>query len=134
VTLFYGIVDTARLTLCYCNAGHDNPILLRRSGEIRRLETGGVVLSILESFPYEEESVQLEEGDVLVMYSDGVAEAVNDRDELFGDDRLIEVVRAHRNGTAAEIIDTIVGAVTSHAGAVAQADDITVVVMKATRD
>jgi serine phosphatase RsbU (regulator of sigma subunit) len=134
VTLFYGILDVERSLLRYCNAGHDNPILLKRTGEIKRLETGGVVLSILETFPYEEEIVRLDRGDMLVMYSDGVAEAVNGNNEFFGEAKLIDVLRAQRGRSAEGVIDAIVGAVAEHTGVVPQADDITVVAVKASDD
>jgi sigma-B regulation protein RsbU (phosphoserine phosphatase) len=130
VTLFYGLLDPVAHTLTYANAGHDSPKLLGADGNMRRLEAGGVVLSILEHFPYEEALLTLAPGDLLVLYSDGVTEAGNTQQEFFGEPRLMEVIRQHRNAPAVEIIEHIVAAVRAHAGAADQTDDITLVVVK----
>ena len=130
VTLFYSILDPANHTLSFSNAGHDAPILLARGGGIRRLETGGVVLSIMEEFPYEEETVQLGPGDMIVVYSDGVTEAVNPHQELFGEARLAETIRAHRDASASAMVDHVVAAVKAYAGTAPQMDDITLVVLR----
>jgi sigma-B regulation protein RsbU (phosphoserine phosphatase) len=88
------------------------------------------VLSILEDFPYEEETVPVSVGDVIVMYSDGITEAVNPQQEQFGEERIVTVVAAHRTEPAAGIIDSIVSAVRQHAGVAPQGDDMTVLVIK----
>jgi phosphoserine phosphatase RsbU/P len=130
VTLFYSRLDSANHTLTYCNAGHDNPFLFSGEGEPRRLATGGLVLSIMEDFPYQEEVVTLAPGDVVVVYSDGITEAVDPSQVQFGDKKIENVVAGHRSLGASEIIDSIIGAVRAHAGAAAQADDMTIVVIK----
>ena len=132
VTLFYSILDPSTHTLSFSNAGHDAPMLFARGGDIRRLETGGIVLSILEEFPYEEESATLTPGDTLVIYSDGITEAINPNQELFGEERLLATIRSHRDATANEMIDHIVATVKAHAGPTPQADDMTLVVIKRT--
>ena len=130
VTLFYSLLDSSKHTLTYCNAGHDNPFLFSGSGEPKRLGTGGLVLSIMEDFPYEEEVVALSPGDVVVVYSDGITEAVDPAQTQFGDRNIESVVAARRTLDAAGIIDGIVGAVREHAGSAPQADDMTIVVIK----
>jgi sigma-B regulation protein RsbU (phosphoserine phosphatase) len=130
VTLFYSRLDTTNHTLTYCNAGHDNPFHFSGTGEPRRLGTGGLVLSIVEDFPYEEEIVRLSSGDVVVVYSDGVTEAVDPSQVQFGDKKIESVVSARRSLGAAGIIDGIIGAVREHAGTAPQADDMTIVVIK----
>ena len=130
VTLFYGIVDTSQHQLCFTNAGHDNPYVFSGNGEARRLQTGGVALSILEEFPFEDETVTLQQGDLLVICSDGITEAMNPSQEQFGDARLEEVIRQHRSSKAVDLIDRIIDAVKSHAGKAPQMDDMTLVVVR----
>jgi phosphoserine phosphatase RsbU/P len=130
VTLFYGVLDPVRHSLCFSNAGHDAPMLMKSDGTLRRLETGGIVLSILEDFPYEEDCVDLDPGDFFVIYSDGITEAINANQELFGEARLLDTIRQHRDASAVQIIDHIVAAVRAYAGPVPQADDMTLVVLR----
>lgn len=130
VTLFYGILDTERHTLHFCNAGHDNPFIFSRTGEVRRLKSGGIVLSIMEDFPYEDEMVEIASGDVLVIYSDGICEAVNPSDDQFGEERLASVVREHITKPAPDLVEHIIAAVKSHAATAPQMDDMTLVVVK----
>lgn len=130
VTLFYGILDPVHHRLSYCNAGHENPILVRSAGGIQRLGTGGLVLGIMESVSYEEETVLLEPGDVLVLYSDGITESMNTSQEQFGDDRLMSLVKDSRTDSGPGILDTVMKAAKEHAGKEPQADDMTVVVVK----
>jgi sigma-B regulation protein RsbU (phosphoserine phosphatase) len=130
VTLFYAILDPKLHRLAFSNAGHDNPFLLGADGGTQRLRTGGVVLSILEDFSYDEETVGMGPGDILVIYSDGITEAVNPAEEQFGDERLAVVIRDHRQENAAGLMESIIKEVTAFAGGRAQADDMTLVVVK----
>jgi sigma-B regulation protein RsbU (phosphoserine phosphatase) len=132
VTLFYSVLDTAARTLTYCNAGHDAPMLLRAGGASERLATGGVVLSIMDDFPFEEASVPFGPGDLMVVYSDGISEAMNPANEQFGEGRIAEAVERSRGASAAGIIESIVAAVRAHAGTAPQMDDMTLVVIKGT--
>ncbi len=129
-TLFYGILDARKNKLCFCNAGHENPILFSASGKLERLTTGGLVLGIMDDFRFQEKMVSLNPGDMLVIFSDGVTEAMNDKEELFGEQRLIDIVREGRKYRSADLIDRIVGSVKQHAGDVPQVDDITLVVVR----
>ena len=130
VTLFYGILDFKTHTLLFSNAGHDHPFLLHNEQEPIRLKTGGIMLGMMETFPFEEETVQLESAALFVLYSDGIAEAMNPKQEQFGEQRIAEVIRAHRNLPAAEIIDALMHAAKAHAGTAPQSDDMTIVVVK----
>lgn len=129
-TLFYGVLDPLGHAMCFSNAGHENPILLSKSGDARRLVTGGTVLGVVENFPFEEEVVQIEPGDTLVIYSDGIPEAFNASDDQFGEDRLIDVIQSHRDETASDISNAIIQAVRDYAAAVPQTDDLTLVVLR----
>ena len=131
VTLFYGILDPDTRTLSYSNAGHEAPFLSRANGEFLRLERGGLILSIIEDFAYEEETVALHNGDVLVVYSDGVSEAMNPDGEQFGEAKIQEVIAANRTRPAVGIIDALIKAVRAHAATAPQADDMTLIVVRA---
>lgn len=91
VTMVYGILRPDG-SLRYCNAGHNPPVLVTSSG-IRRLETGGLIVGLFDDAEFEEETIQLAPGDLLVVFSDGISEATNKRDEEFGDDRIIKSVQ-----------------------------------------
>jgi len=130
VTLFYSILNIPKHELLFCNAGHDNPYLFSRGKEPRRLKTGGVVLSIMESFPYDEEAVALAAGDMLVIYSDGVPEAMNANQEMYTDTKLGESLQKLSHLPSAEIIDAVFAEVRAHAGNFPQSDDMTMIVVK----
>src|SRR5271157_5206417 len=80
-TFFYAQYEPGGRTLTYVNAGHNPPLLFRRNADVVRLEVGGTVIGLLESFPFEQASVTLEPGDLFVLYTDGVSEAMNPQDE-----------------------------------------------------
>lgn len=130
VTLFYGILDTKKHLLYFSNAGHDAPLLFSENQAPIRLKTGGLVLGILEDFPFEEEVIPFNPGDLLVLYSDGITEAINSREEEFGQHRLEAVVKKHQEDSAGEIIEKIIAAVKLHVGDSPQIDDMTLVVIK----
>ena len=91
VTMVYGILKRDG-TLRYCNAGHNPPVLVTSDG-VHRLQTGGLIVGLFDDAEFEEETIQLATGDLLVMFSDGISEATNARDEEFGDDRIIKSVQ-----------------------------------------
>lgn len=115
--------------LMACNAGHNPPVLLSRGG-VRRLEKGGTVVGLFEGAAYTEESVQLEDGDTLVVYSDGVSEALSATEDEFGDDRLIEAVTRVQAGSVQDVVDALLEAVKAFTHGAPQNDDITVVVVR----
>jgi serine phosphatase RsbU (regulator of sigma subunit) len=129
-TLFFGVLDTASNSLAFCNAGHEIPFVFTGESDLGKLETGGMALGVLDEFPYQEDSVQLNEGDLLLIYSDGIPDATNEFDHPFGEKNLISIVRRQREQTAASIIDGIVKAVQEHEGKTEQLDDLTLIVIK----
>ena len=129
-TLFYGVLNTETHEFHYCNAGHNYPFLIRANGETLRLDVGGLVLGALEDFQFEESSIQFMQGDLLVIFSDGISEATNIRDEMFGEERLERLVAGKRGKTAVELIEAILEEVRDHAELTPQSDDMTLVVMK----
>jgi sigma-B regulation protein RsbU (phosphoserine phosphatase) len=130
VTLFYSELDPRTHQLTYINAGHNAPILVRASGEVTRLDIGGFPVGITPDGEYREGWTQIEPGDVLVIYSDGVTESLDEREEEFGEARLIEVVQKHRGRTAASLRDRIDEALTRFVGKAKSVDDLTLVIVK----
>ncbi|MCM2465514.1 SpoIIE family protein phosphatase [Methanoculleus oceani] len=131
VTLFYGILDTRKRTFSYVNAGHNPPLLFRAgSSEATLLMGKGIALGIFDEIELELVQLQLNPGDTVVFYTDGVTEATNERDEEYGMERLTALISGLLDRGAREMIDAIVEDVTAHAGNQPQFDDITLVVLK----
>lgn len=133
ITFFMAVLDPVTGELAYCNAGHNPPLLVRAGGGIETLEGGGVILGILPKAAYSERRTRLNDGDILVMYSDGVTEAVRpNQDEEFGEDRLGELVAANSGQNASDLIDTINNCLTEWLSGSQAADDVTLVIAKRT--
>jgi sigma-B regulation protein RsbU (phosphoserine phosphatase) len=130
ITFFFSVFNAATGELAYANAGHNPPILVRANGDAEMLEGGGPVLGILAIAPYGEMHAQLEHGDMLVLYSDGVTEANNPAYDQFDEERFIEVLKANRTKPANLIVQAVIRAVTEFAAGAPQADDITLLVAK----
>ncbi len=129
-TLFYGMLDVKNHTLNYCNAGHEPPFLISAGRDPRRLTEGGTMIGIMDGFPFQESSVELKPGDTLVVYSDGVSEAMSGDKEQFGEARLTELLLKNFGSSAKDLTDKMVNSVRAHAGNAPQYDDITVVVIR----
>ena len=129
VTVFYGVLDPSSGELTYSNAGHNPPYLLsaRDGNTIQELDRTGVPLGILDGVSWERRIVQLETGDLLLLYTDGITEAQNAQEEFFDEDRLQAFVRASLGRSAQEIQDGIIAQVDAFVGDVPQSDDITLV-------
>jgi phosphoserine phosphatase RsbU/P len=128
ITFWYGMIDVHEGKLSYAGAGHWPPILLRKSGEVLSLKEGGTPLGIFPGQPYEPASVELESGDHLMLYTDGLTEATNSAGEEFGEKRLLELmIRNHRLSTS-ELLETVAKEVTRFCAGNFQ-DDLTLVVV-----
>jgi phosphoserine phosphatase RsbU/P len=130
ITLFFCILDGDTGELTYCNAGHNPPVIVRANGSHELLPGGGPVIGIIGSIEYTALHAQLDHGDTLVIYSDGVTEAANTLDDEFETDRLAEAVAGVRDQSAEAILAEINRAVASFTVGVPQGDDITVIVAK----
>ncbi len=128
VTLFYAVFDAESRTLVYENGGHCPGLLMRRNGEVESLHGGGAVLGPLPDWDYLNYTVQLQSGDTLVLYTDGITEAENAQLEEFGEERLLEAVRI-RDTTALDIQRAILQRVTAFCAGNFR-DDATVLVLK----
>jgi sigma-B regulation protein RsbU (phosphoserine phosphatase) len=128
LTSFYGMLAPDG-SLTYCNAGHNAPLLVSAAG-IRRLETGGVVLGLFDTASFEQETVKLAPGDLIVLFSDGVTEAMNAEGEEFTDDRLIACANAHRGESPQQVLDALLADVHTFCAGEAQSDDVTAVLVR----
>ncbi len=131
ITFFYGELWARENRLIYTNAGHNPPLLFRVNGEYELLDEGGVILGILKNQVYREKSVEFHPNDVLVLYTDGITEALNAREEEFGEERLIEVIRKNRARRAEELAAAIIKEVERFTEGTEQSDDITLLIVKA---
>jgi serine phosphatase RsbU (regulator of sigma subunit) len=130
VTLFIAELDPNNGVLQYINAGHNPPLLGRATGMIEQLSSGGFPLGILPSAQFEVGQTQLQHGESLIVYSDGVTEANNLQEEEFGIDRLSEVVRRNLNASAAGLRDRVESALSTFTQTAPANDDITLVIAK----
>ena len=131
-TAFLGVLDRGRGLLTYTNAGHCVPLLVDRDGHVRLLEAGGLALGILEGVTYDAEVVEVEPESLCLLYTDGIPEAENVRGELYGKDRLHDLVLAHHRRSAQSLLDHILADVRAFAGEAAQSDDLTLVSLRIT--
>jgi phosphoserine phosphatase RsbU/P len=132
-TFFYGQYSPAEGRFDFVNAGHNPPMLCRRSDSdstVVRLEPGGTVVGLLEDAQYVQGSVRLSPGDVLVLFTDGISEAMNLDDEEWGEDRLLQSIQTSRGASADELLKHLFEAATRFAGAAPQHDDMTLVVLR----
>jgi phosphoserine phosphatase RsbU/P len=130
VTLFYAELNPELGRLTFLNAGHNPPLIVHAGGTMEQLASGGLPLGIMADAEFREGRTQLHPGDVLVIYSDGVSEAVNPAGEEFGPTRLYEVVARNLDASASGIRDRIESALTKFCQGTPAADDITLVIVK----
>lgn len=130
VTLFYGILDVRTGLVTYANAGHNPPYLVRTDGTQSMLEsTKGLALCLLADFPYGEKAVQLEPGDNILLYTDGVTEASNEEGEQFESERLEDCLSGLAR-VPAQLCRDVLRSVTAFSGGIDQSDDITLLALQ----
>jgi sigma-B regulation protein RsbU (phosphoserine phosphatase) len=127
-TTFYGVLDVNG-RLVSCNAGHNPPFVFGR-GSMRRLECGGPPLGLFDNIPFDEESVQLEPGDWIIVFSDGVSEALSAIGEEFGDGRIMSAIEPHYDSGPAVLLDALLSSVRTFAAGAAQSDDVTALAVR----
>ena len=131
-TAFLAEFDPATRAVIYINAGHNAPILRRNSGAIEHLSKGGLPLGMWADKSYESGSLVLQAGDWLVIFTDGVVEAVNDRNEEFGEQRVLNVLDAGAAATPDELLRRMMSDLDAFVGSTPQHDDVTCMLVKAT--
>jgi phosphoserine phosphatase RsbU/P len=131
VTAFYGVLDASNKTLAYTNAGHNPPLVMDKDGNARFIERGGLPLGMFRDTRYYEYYVSIESGQVIVLYTDGVTEAINPEGEEYGRDRLASAVLGARDLSAREIVAQIHRDVIDWTRGQGATDDITFFIIKA---
>jgi serine phosphatase RsbU (regulator of sigma subunit) len=128
-TLFYSEFDDRTCRLRYANCGHLPGLVVQRDGAVKRLSSTATVLGLFDELPCRTEEVQLCPGDLFAIYSDGITEAENHRDEEFGEERLLEVMTRARDHSPSHIVSTVFDEVRRFSGD-RQRDDVTFIVAR----
>jgi steroid delta-isomerase-like uncharacterized protein len=128
-TVLYAVLSDGRLT--YSNGGHNPPILIGSRG-VRRLDVGGLIVGAFRGAAFEDETVQLQRGDVLVVFSDGVTEALNEAGDEFGEERLLSCLKDCRDVAAGVLLEHTISIVQAFTGGAMQSDDLTMLVLRYT--
>jgi len=131
VTLFYGVLDAERNTFTYVSAGHNPPFVLAGCGsDTIMLQAKGIALGVVPDIGLEEKEITLSSGDVVVLYTDGVTEAINNEEKQFGQSRLLAIAEQFRSLSASDIIKRIQQEVFEFSSGQPQFDDFTLMVLK----
>ena len=131
VTVFYGIYDTTTGEIVYCNAGHNPPYVLKQNGEVKVLPMSqDPMAGAIDGMTFHEDTLKLEPGDSLVMFTDGVTEAINTNFEEFGEARLEETLKKCASQSSQQTIEAITADMKAFVGEAEQSDDITMLVIK----
>jgi len=131
VTVFYGILNTLTGEVEYVNGGHNSPYLISSTGTVKQLlPTGGVILGCLDHVNYASKKIKLAPGDTLYLYTDGVTEAFNNKDEAFGEQRLEEFLIRHNKLPIDKLLHQTITDIQLYAEGVPQSDDITLMVLR----
>jgi sigma-B regulation protein RsbU (phosphoserine phosphatase) len=130
ITFFWGVLNDSDKKFTYVNAGH-NPPLLIRNGKITKLTKGGIILGVMKTItPYEFQEISLQKNDTIIMFTDGVSEAMNKEGEEFSDERLENIAVSISGLSTSEILQEIRQEVLNYASGAVQSDDITLMVIK----
>ena len=131
VTVFYGVLDTRNGAFEYSNAGHNNPYLISAEGEATPLkDVGGLILGAMKDVEYESNIIMLKTGDTIFFYTDGVTEAMNEKEEEFGEERLLKTLGEKTNLGVNQQVYNIINEVQNFSGGIPQSDDITCLALK----
>ena len=130
VTAFGATLDPLSGKLIFSKAGHTAPLLFRKNGEVLPLETEGVFLGMFVNPEFEEKEIFLEKGDKLFLYTDGVSEARNAKDELLGTQKLIDILRQNIWLSGDALFQKILDDIKEYTGGTANSDDITMVLLE----
>jgi len=131
VTVFYGILNTETGVIDYCNGGHNLPYIIKNDGTIEQVEnTGGLLLGKLEPIDFQTRRIQLQPGERLLLYTDGVTEAINERDDMYEEKRLETYLRNHVSDSEEKLLRGIIVDVLKFINKAQQSDDITLMVLE----
>ncbi|MCZ6703388.1 MAG: PP2C family protein-serine/threonine phosphatase, partial [Ignavibacteria bacterium] len=130
VTLFLGIVNIESNEINYCNAGHNNPLRFDKNNQVKELDVGGLILGFQPDSSYLEGSIPFHPDDTLVLYSDGITEAMDDKNEEFGEERLTGLIIKYKSEDIYKLIDRIIDEVNKFSDGTPQSDDMTLMIIK----
>jgi len=130
VSFFYAVLDSRDNRLTYCNAGHNPPVLVRAEGTASELNAAGAVLGQFPDWVYEQSDVRMNSGDKLLLFTDGMVEASNEFDEVFGEERLIRIALQNRAASAEDLKTLLMRSASEHCGGRFQ-DDASMIVLRA---
>jgi sigma-B regulation protein RsbU (phosphoserine phosphatase) len=133
VTAFLAVLHPESGRLVYSNAGHNPPFLVRENGEHTTLRDGGLVLGLFGDTTYDQAEAVIERGDLLALYTDGVTEAADEEEDLYGEERLLSLLQRLRGEPCHEIVNEILGEVRTFSTGAGQADDITLLLARRMR-
>ena len=130
VTLFLGIINIETNEIKYCNAGHNNPYHYDTNNQVKELDIGGLILGFQPDSSYLGGSIPFQPDDLLVLYSDGITEAMNDKNEEFGEERLTGLIIKYKSEDIYKLIDRIIDEVNKFSDGIPQSDDMTLMIIK----
>jgi phosphoserine phosphatase RsbU/P len=130
ITLFLAKIDTQANTLTYCNCGHEPGLLIHSQGHIDSLENGGLVMGLIENTPYETSTVPFLNEDMLLLYTDGLIDAVNFEGKMWGKERLMEILYESRGNSASQLVHSILGFRRRFVGLASQLDDTSMLAIR----
>jgi sigma-B regulation protein RsbU (phosphoserine phosphatase) len=131
ITLFYGVLDPESKMMTYSNAGHNYPLVFREKGSVwQQLKSTGLPCGIMEDASYDEAQIQLKPGDIAIFYTDGITEAANPDDLVFGEERFRDIILRNSQLDSANLVAEVHGELIKFAGNSPQYDDVTLMVLK----
>jgi serine phosphatase RsbU (regulator of sigma subunit) len=131
VTLFYGVLDVREKSLTYVSAGHNYPVMLKQGAiDTILLKADGIALGVIQNIQLEEQKIQLDQGDILILYTDGVTETIDRNDQEFGEERLTALLQENSHLSSSELVDLIKNEVIRFSEGQPQFDDITLLILK----
>jgi serine phosphatase RsbU (regulator of sigma subunit) len=130
ITFFMAAVDPVHGKLDYVNAGHNPPLLVRADGSVEKLSRGGLLFGVVSDALFEHGEIYFQPGDTLLMYTDGVSEAMNEEDEEFGEDRIIDLIVRNREMSLSALLALIEDSVEDFHGSPCYADDFTILAVR----
>jgi sigma-B regulation protein RsbU (phosphoserine phosphatase) len=133
ITFFAGMYHPKTKTFIYVNAGHNPPLVIRKNGKVETLYQGGLILGFEENRKYEQGSIKLQAGDVILMYTDGVSEAMNEKEEEFGENRIMEFIQQNLTLPTEEIVAGLEKSVEVFTGDRMFTDDFTLILVRVIR-
>ena len=133
-TVFLAIVDYEKKEIVYTNAGHNPPLLIRKNGEVERLSGGGIVVGFRNDMDYQQLSAQLNEGDIVILFTDGLEEAMNSQKEEFGIERVLELIKENHELPLSQLKQQILQKVRTFTGIHEFDDDLTFILMRINKE